>query len=84
MHDDKVGNAWRGWLKQDANAMERNSIARPGLRVPPGTQLAHERGFEAAKGYGYEKARLQTVELHKIQHKNDKMGKLNKDRGKNK
>ena len=82
MEDDKVSSVWRGWLKQDANAMKRDSAARPGLRVPPGTQLAHERGFEAAKGYGYEKSNLQITELHKIQHKHDKQGRLNKDRGK--
>ena len=50
--------------------------------MPPGTQLAHERGFEAAKGYGYEKSNLQIIELYKIQHKHDKQGRLNKDRGK--
>ena len=82
MHDDKVGSAWRGWLKQDANAMKLGKEKRPALRVPPGTQLAHRRGFEAAKGHGYQNADLQLIDLHKTQHKYDKMGVLNKDRGK--
>jgi hypothetical protein len=82
MNDDKVSSAWKGWLKQDYNAMVKNRTARPGLRVPPGTQLSHERGFEAAKGYGYEHARLQFGSNHKAQHKVDNMGRFNKDRGK--
>lgn len=59
--------------------MKRGIKARPGLRVPPGTQLAHKRGFEAAKGYGYGHSDLKTVDIHKIQHKCDKMGKLNNE-----
>jgi hypothetical protein len=82
MHDDKLGSADRGWLKQDANAMARDRVARPGLRVPPGKELAHRKGFEADKGYGYEHADLQDISLHRGQHKFDKMGKLNRDGGK--
>ena len=58
MRDAKVSSAWRGWLKQDANAMKRGNRERKTLRNPPGTVLAHN------------------------QHKYDKMGRLNKDRGK--
>ncbi len=37
--------------------------------VPQGKNLAHCRGFEAKKGYGYEYGDLQDIELHKLQHK---------------
>ncbi len=82
MKDDKVSSAWRGWLKQDANAMKRGNRKRKTLRNPPGTVLAHKRGFEAAKGYGYEYSNMQLKSVHDTQHKYDKMGRLNKDRGK--
>ena len=83
MNDDKISSSWRGWLKQDANAMKRDITKRPNLRVPFGTNLAHRRGFEASKGYNYQngQAYLQNADLHKIQHKHDKYGKLNKDGG---
>ncbi|MDR3151262.1 MAG: hypothetical protein LBT67_00220, partial [Holosporaceae bacterium] len=80
MTDDKVSSAWRGWLKQDANAVK--SGKRSTLRVPKGTNLAHRRGFEAAKGYGYEHSNLQWKSNHDAQHRYDNMGRLNKDKGK--
>jgi hypothetical protein len=82
MNDDKLGSADRGWLKQDANAMRKDRTQRPTLRVPPGKQLAHKRGFEASKGYGYDRSNLQLKSIHDTQHKYDKMGYLNKDMGK--
>ena len=53
----------RGWIQQEKNAN------RPGIRNPPGYQLAHKRGFEARKGYGYEYSDLQGTDIHKVQHK---------------
>jgi len=81
MNDDKLGSADRGWLKQEFNNIKRKDKTH--TRVPPGKVLAHRRGFEADKGYSYEYSDLQNIDLHKIQHKYDKNGKLNKDRGQN-
>ncbi len=50
------------------------------LRNPPGKDLAHERGRENAKGYGYEHANLQNRKDHRSQHKLDNWGKNNKER----
>ncbi|MFP4419998.1 MAG: polymorphic toxin type 8 domain-containing protein, partial [Desulfococcaceae bacterium] len=44
---------------------------RKNVRVPPGKNLAHRRGFEAKKGYGYEHSDLQDIDLHKLQHKHE-------------
>ena len=41
--DPKLGKADRGWIKQEQNSK------RPAIRVPPGKELAHPRGKEAAK-----------------------------------
>src|SRR5690606_27166647 len=81
LQDDKLGSADRGWLKQDNNQIKRNK--RKNLRVPFGKELAHKRGFEAAKGYGYDKADLQDKKLHRLQHKYDNKGRKNPDLGKN-
>ena len=75
MHDDKQSSVVRGWLTQRKNASQR-------LNLPPGYELAHRRGFEASKGYGYEFSDPQLIELHRQQHIHDQMGRLNKDRGK--
>jgi len=76
--DDKLGSRDRGFLKQDLNQIDRGK--RETLRVPPGKQLAHDRGREAQKGYGYEHSKLQDTDLHNLQHKHDNNGKLNKER----
>jgi hypothetical protein len=74
--DPKVSSADRGWLQQDLNSIKRGK--RTTLRVPPTKELAHKRGFEAAKGFGYEHSHLQDKSNHKLQHKYDGMGKKNK------
>lgn len=85
-NDPNVSSAWRGWLKQEENAMHKK-VTKPGtskrkiLRNPPGTELAHPRGMEAAKGYDYRHAHLELKDNHTIQHKHDNFGKKNKDRG---
>ena len=64
----------KGWIKQEINRNVNN------IRNPPGIHLAHERGRENSKGYGYEHSKLQTISNHKLQHKYDNMGRKNKER----
>jgi hypothetical protein len=77
-NDPKLGSADRGWIKQEQNAIERGN--RKTIRNPPGKDLAHERGREAAKGYGYEHSNLQDRDLHRLQHKYDNFGRKNAER----
>ncbi len=77
-NDDKLGSADRGWIEQEMNSIERGQ--RKNIRNPPGKDLAHERGREAAKGYGYEHSNLQDRDLHRLQHKYDNFGKKNLER----
>lgn len=72
-NDPKVSSALRGSIKSDINAMKRGK--RKSLRVPKGHQLAHRRGFEARKGFGYEYSDLQTIRSHRTQHHYDNNGK---------
>ncbi len=76
--NDKLGSADKGWIKQEMNAIENGS--RKNIRNPPGKDLAHERGREAAKGYDYNHANLQDRDLHKLQHKYDNFGRSNAER----
>ncbi len=77
-NDPKLGKADRGWIKQEQNSIARGS--RKTIRNPPGKDLAHERGREAAKGYSYKYSNLQDRRLHRLQHKYDNFGRLNKER----
>ena len=74
--DEKVSSADRGWIKQELNAIE--SGQRKNIRNPIGKDLAHKRGFEAAKGFDYSYSHLQSRDLHRLQHKFDENGKKNK------
>jgi RHS repeat-associated protein len=81
--DPKVSSADRGWINQETNAIKRKSKNKAGnkkkhINNPPGKDLAHRRGQEAAKGYGYENADLKTKADHKLQHKYDDKGRKNK------
>jgi hypothetical protein len=76
--DDKVSSADRGWIKQDQNAI--NNGKRDKIRNPPGQDLAHQRGREAAKGYSYKHSNLQNRKDHQTQHKYDNYGRKNKER----
>ncbi|WDE09011.1 hypothetical protein SG34_029975 [Thalassomonas viridans] len=78
VNDDKVSSADRGWIKQEMNEVAARK--KNHLRNPPGKDLAHERGRENAKGYGYEHAHLQNRKDHKSQHKLDNWGKNNIER----
>lgn len=76
----KTSSADRGWIQQDMNSIKRGD--RTTIRNPPGKQLAHTRGREAAKGYDHVKSpsKLQDTDLHKTQHKFDDFGRANKER----
>ncbi|AZA52050.1 DUF6443 domain-containing protein [Chryseobacterium sp. G0201] len=76
--DPKLGKADKGWLKSDINKIEQGK--RKTIRNPPGKDLAHERGREAAKGYSYEYSHLQNRKDHRNQHKYDNGGRKNKER----
>jgi hypothetical protein len=83
--DPNVSSADRGWIRQEINQIERGK--RKTIRLPgssrkrvldgekyggnSGKELAHRRGFEARKGYGYEHSDLQDKVLHKLQHKHE-------------
>ena len=77
-NDDKVSSADRGWIKQEMNSIEQGKQEK--IRRPPGKELAHERGREAAKGYSYQHSNLQEKGLHTLQHKHDDFGRKNKER----
>jgi RHS repeat-associated protein len=77
-NDDTLGSADRGWIKQELNSIERGQ--RSTIRNPPGKDLAHERGREAAKGYDYGHSNLQDRDLHRLQHKYDDFGRANTER----
>ena len=78
VNDPKVGKADKGWVKSEINQIKKKK--RKSIRNPPGKDLAHERGREASKGYDYSHSNLQDRDLHKLQHKHDKNGLLNKER----
>jgi hypothetical protein len=62
------------------NAIERGT--RDSIRNPPGKDLAHSRGREAAKGYDHVESpsHLQDRDLHRLQHKFDDFGRKNRER----
>ena len=71
--DPKVSSALRGEIKRDINEIKRGK--RKNIRVPRGYQMAHRRGFEARRGFGYEYSDLNTIAEHKRQHKMDNYGR---------
>ena len=77
-NDPNLGSADRGWIKQEINSIERGQRAT--IRNPPGKDLAHQRGREAAKGYDYNHSMLQDRDLHRLQHKYDDFGRANAER----
>jgi len=76
--DAKLGSADRGWIRQELNSIARGQ--RSTIRNPPGKDLAHVRGREAAKGYDYSNSNLQDRDLHRLQHKYDDFGRANAER----
>jgi len=75
LFDTKQPRHVRGWVQQELNSIAQGK--RKTIRNPPGHQLAHWRGYEANKGFGYEYSSLQEERLHKLQHKYDDHGKKN-------
>ena len=67
--DPKQPSEVRGWIKQDQNEIAQGK--RDKIRVPPQYDLAHKRGFEARKGFGYKFAELVTKWIHRLQHKHE-------------
>lgn len=78
--DPNTSSADRGWIRQETNAIDRGT--RETIRNPPGKQLAHTRGREAAKGYDHVESpsNLQDTDLHRTQHQFDDFGRANKER----
>ncbi len=69
LDDEKASKADKGWIKQEMNNIKLGKQKK--IRVPPTKNLAHRRGFEAKKGYGYKHSDLQDIDLHKLQHKHE-------------
>ena len=78
VNDDKLGMSDRSWIQQEINSIDRGQ--RSSIRNPPGKDLAHMRGREAAKGYDYKHSKLQDRDLHRLQHKYDTFGRANAER----
>jgi hypothetical protein len=78
LNNPNVSKADKGWIKSELNQIDRGN--RKSIRVPPGKELAHQRGREAAKGYSYEHSQLNLAKDHRRQHYYDKQGRLNKER----
>lgn len=76
--DPKVSSADRGWIRQEMRSIEQGK--QTAIRNPPGRELAHERGREAAKGYDYTRSNLQDRDLHRLQHKYDNFVRANSER----
>lgn len=75
--DPKLGRSIRGEIKQEIRRVDLNrSRALPkhlrsgsdNVRMPSGFDLAHARGVENHKGYGFSHAQLQSSDLHRLQH----------------
>jgi hypothetical protein len=78
LENSKVSSSIKGWITQDINEINRDK--RKNIRNPPGLDLAHERGREAAKGYSYQYSNLQNRDLHRRQHRFDNKGRRNRER----
>lgn len=77
LDDPNIPRHIKGWIKQELDSITRGD--RKNIRNPKGYELAHKRGMEAAKGFGYEHSNLQLRSLHRLQHKyDDNYGRLNK------
>lgn len=66
----------RGWVRQELNRIATGRSTY--IRNVPGYDLAHQRGREAAKGFGYDYADPKSVKDHKLQHRLDDKGRANR------
>ncbi|ETD72595.1 type IV secretion protein Rhs, partial [Pelistega indica] len=73
LNDVKAPKHIRGWIQQELNRIKGT---KKRIRVPPGYDLAHWRGYENAKGFDYTYTDLNFKRNHKIQHRFDKGGGL--------
>ena len=76
----------RGWVKNEIRRVDNlkaQGVTRR-LRLPPGHDLAHWRGYESKKGFDYTYTELNTKDLHRTQHRYDDKGRKNKPRSSNK
>lgn len=78
LNDPTVSRADKGWIKSEMRQIDNRN--RSSIRVPPGKELAHTRGREAAKGYSYEHSKLNLSKDHRNQHRYDNYGRANKER----
>lgn len=80
-NDPKASRSDRGWIKQEENSIARGK--RSSIRVPPGKELGHTRGREAAKGYDHvdSPSHLKPQQEHRAQHKIDGYGRKNPQQG---
>lgn len=76
--DPNASRADKGWVRNEMRQMESKN--RTSIRNPPGKELAHARGREAAKGFGYEHSQLNLAKDHRRQHSFDNFGRSNKIR----
>jgi RHS repeat-associated protein len=72
-NDTKVSRSLRGEIKRDINMIKNGK--RKTIRVPNGYEMAHRRGFEARKGFGYSHSDLQVIKNHRTQHRIDNYGR---------
>jgi RHS repeat-associated protein len=77
VNDPKASSSDRGWIKQEQNSIKRRQ--RKNVRVPPGKNLAHKRGKEARKGHSYGESHLNDIDLHKTQHRIERIKKKKND-----
>lgn len=69
-HDDKQPRYIKGQIKRDRNEIKRGK--RTSVRNPVGHDLAHHHNKPAKAGNDYEHSKLQSTDIHKSQHKNEK------------
>jgi len=76
-NDPKLGKADRGWINNETRHIKNGN--RKAIRLPgnsrnskqEGKVLAHPRGKRAKDGFGYEHAKIQDTDLHKLEHKHE-------------
>ena len=51
LDDPNIPRHIKGWIKQELDSITRGN--RKNIRNPKGYELAHKRGMEAAKSFGY-------------------------------
>ncbi|MEY8742793.1 DNRLRE domain-containing protein [Bacillales bacterium AN1005] len=73
LHEKSTPRHVKGHIKNELRHIKNKK--RRTIRVPKGFELAHRRGYEARKGYGYTYSDLQNIRNHRTQHKHDGYGR---------